>query len=235
MTNNSTKNHIDAALNTLWESPTLCSMISDDTDFLSSVTIQVDDKQTYAGYYDAGQKLITLRPDMDFPLTLGTIIHELRHAYQDKIGLLHTQEGESAEANELLMEADVAAFEITVAHELRSKFPELWKSYADYSASYSNLCNAFSRAIDGNNENFDNGEVANAIFAEYLSDKGFREAYLEKTETGHPLPEQRSVLCLRKYFNARLQLCIPSQTKQSSESRYLHEAYFNKILMILVG
>lgn len=167
------------------------------------------------GYYCDKLKRILISEDCDFYSFCGTLIHEMRHAYQDMKGVLRDKNGESEKSNLLLMEADDVAFELIVAYELKDDRPDLWNMYVNYNSFYNGMCQFFEKGI----KLYGTNNIAHHIFMAYLDDKGYREKCfqqclancknLNKTDS-----VQESKQSLAKYFNVGM--FIPFQERYFS-------------------
>lgn len=112
------------------------------------VRIMLDDEMTDgSGFFDPEQNVICLNAKESDAALASTLIHESRHAWQERQGVRFDAElkVDSFMMAGFAMEADAVATEARFAYEMRPKHPEIWESLLD--SRYAAVAKGFEKGV----------------------------------------------------------------------------------------
>lgn len=170
---------IDQACQILQDSPTIQASFTNYED-LAQVPIEMNEDLKSAGVYDPDTKSIEINPKYGLWDVVSILAHEIRHAEQDMEGLLLFNKKEGRRSKLLLYEADARAYEVTVAYELREKYPEVLDGLRDYNKVFKAMCDVFEASINDSPDNLLNGFAAQMALEECLLSKGLKDYYFQR-------------------------------------------------------
>lgn len=107
----------------------------------------VFEKMKYYGYFSPDKNLVALNPKMSDEDLAVTMVHEIRHAWQDSQMQTTSPEmtPKSFFVSGFAIEADACAAEVTYAHEMRKTNPKIWDAHQK--SGYAPMSTAFEKTF----------------------------------------------------------------------------------------
>ena len=106
------------------------------------------EKMKYYGYFSPDKNIVALNPRMSNEDLAVTMVHEIRHAWQDS-QMQATDPKMTPKAfltSGFAIEADACAAEVTYAHEMREKNPKIWDAHQK--SGYAPMSTAFEKTFN---------------------------------------------------------------------------------------
>jgi len=179
-------------------------------DEMQEVTIVAEELERIGGAYNQIDRRVLIRNTQNLWNRVNIVTHEFGHAVQGFEGLLGNKCQPKHRATVLIEEADCNAYEVTVAFELRSIFPQIWYALKKYSKNSKMLCDLFEEKVRENNNFLFDGTASREVFMAFISQGMSRRVYFEyygiqrrygngreKRITTHSAHES-----LKQYYNA---------------------------------
>ncbi|MEM6902185.1 MAG: DUF6782 family putative metallopeptidase, partial [Pseudomonadota bacterium] len=142
------------------------------------IQFAIDSQSGVYGYYSPTENVIGINPMAGDAKAVGTLAHELRHAWQFKNGF-HTKLEQSPKDNIWMMrvmEADAEANSVKVAAELaEAGYPQVLQAHLQ--SEYGDEVMAFMHQVEKDPEALKDGRAQRAVFDQWFSRTARRAAY----------------------------------------------------------